>query len=146
MGRLRRLRLDANPRILWMGAVAMGHILLVAVSCTPRPSAANPESSLDGAPSAAGTVEETGALTRAPDADSPAREGEVCATYSPTLQPDPTFQRPCVPGLVCCVPPHGAVMQIVWARCRAPCKPTPPSEKPQMAGCSSNGCPWALVP
>jgi hypothetical protein len=133
-----------------MRAVATGYITVIIVSCTPRPSATNPEPSLEGASSSAATRAGVDPSVKsvddaAPSASSPAREGEVCATYS-TQQPDPTFQRPCAPGLVCCVPPHGAVMPTETARCRVPCKPTPPSDKPQIAGCSGNGCPFALVP
>jgi hypothetical protein len=78
----------------------------------------------------------------------PAREGEVCATYSyqPMPMSGPPLHRPCAPGLVCCVPPHGARMMVETAYCRVPCKPTPPSAQPQMAGCSGDGCPWAAVP
>jgi hypothetical protein len=86
-----------------------------------------------------------GAVDASPVASGPARAGEVCATYS-TFQPVAGTHRPCAAGLVCCVPPHGAVMQVETAVCMVPCKPTPPSGQPQVAGCSANGCPWALVP
>jgi hypothetical protein len=37
-------------------------------------------------------------------------------------------------------------MRVETAVCTVPCKPTPRTDKPQVSGCSSNGCFWALVP
>ena len=76
----------------------------------------------------------------------PAKVGEVCRKFGAAPGTSDDFERKCAPGLVCCVPPHGAVLAVSFAYCRAPCKPTKPTSTPMNAGCGNDGCPWALVP
>jgi hypothetical protein len=121
---------------------AVGASVDAAVDANPERSVAIPPHADAGAHAAVLSI----ATSARPPAGGPAHEGEVCEAHSMAPLPEAPIHRPCAPGLVCCVPPHGAVMQVETAICRVPCKPTPPSAQPQVAGCSGNGCPWALVP
>jgi hypothetical protein len=85
---------------------------------------ASPEASPATAPRADAAVQiASGAAIKTssprPAPSGAAHEGEMCATVEmPRPLAPPPFHRSCATGLVCCVPPHGAMMETETAYCR----------------------------